>query len=186
MVFGQTATMAVTTEELRRRFPLVNDHPDVAGVLRQPDLLAALGPLLAGPFAPQGVTKVIAPEARGPIIGALAAVHLGAGLLLARRQGTNHPGADLTIESAPTWRGVPSTFTVRSFDLTPEDRVLVVDDWITTGNSLRAVRDLVLDAGATYLGASVIVDKAEPAVLAELGAHGLVVFDEIAGQPKRA
>ena len=186
MVFGQTAAMVVTAQELRRRFPLVNDHPDIAGVLRQPDLLAALGPLLAEPFVAHGVTKVIAPEARGPIIGALAAVQLGAGLLLARRDGTNHPGADRTIESAPTWRGVPSTFTVRSFDLTPDDRVVVVDDWITTGNSLRAVRDLVVDSGATYLGASVVVDKTDAAVLAELDVRCLVGFDEITIQPKRA
>ncbi len=178
--------MPVTVEELQRRFPMVNDHPDVAGVLRQPDLLAALGPMLAAPFEGHGVTKVIAPEARGPILGALAAVHLEAGLLLARRHGTNHPGADITIESAPTWRGVPSTFTSRSFDLNVHDRVVIVDDWITTGNSLRAVRDLVVGVGATYLGASVIVDKATPAVLDELDVRCLVSFDQIGAQPKRA
>lgn len=171
--------MTVSAAELRRRFPLVNDHPDVAGVLRQPDLLASLGPLLAAPFRNDGVTTVIAPEARGPILGALVAAELGTGLLLARRAGTNHPGADLHVDSAPTWRGTASSFIARSFDLSTDDRVLVVDDWITTGNSVRAVADVVAETGATLLGTAVLVDKTDATTRAELGVHALVGFDEI-------
>ncbi|MGA1051281.1 MAG: hypothetical protein ACO3WU_03200 [Ilumatobacteraceae bacterium] len=55
-------------------FPLVNEHPDVAGVLRDAELLSILGPALAEPFRRTGVTAVCAPEARGPIRGALGAV----------------------------------------------------------------------------------------------------------------
>ena len=41
---------------LLSRFPLVNDHPDVAGLLRDPAALRALGPALADPFRDRGVT----------------------------------------------------------------------------------------------------------------------------------
>lgn len=160
-------------------FPLVNEHPDVAGVLRQPDLLRMLGPALATPFADADITAVCAPEARGPILGALVAAELGAGLVLVRKDDRNHPGADRRVESAPTWRGAPESFQSRSWDLGPHDRVLVVDDWITTGSSIRAVRTLALEAGATYVGASVLVDKADPDTLDDLGTTCLVRFDEI-------
>ncbi len=53
---------------LLTRFPLVDGHPDVAGVLRDPGSLALLGPALAAPFRDAGITKVLAPEARGPIV----------------------------------------------------------------------------------------------------------------------
>ena len=53
-----------------------------------------LGPALAAPYSRSGVSKVFAPEARGPIVGALAARELGAGLVLARKDERNHPGAD--------------------------------------------------------------------------------------------
>lgn len=157
-------------------FPLVNDHPDVAGVLRDPELLAATGRLLAEPFRTQGITAVLAPEARGPILGALVAVELGAGLVLARKTDRNHPGADIPVESAPTWRGVSETFLGRSFDLQPRDRVLIVDDWITTGSTIRAARNIVQLLGATYVGAAVLVNKSDAETLEELEVHTLVDF----------
>jgi adenine phosphoribosyltransferase len=160
-------------------FPLVNDHPDVAGVLRQPRLLERLGPALAGPFVDAGVTAVCAPEARGPILGALVAAELGAGLVLVRKDERNHPGADRRVESAPTWRGTTEWFQARSWDLGPDDRVLVVDDWVTTGSSIRAVRDLAERAGTTCVGASVLVNKASDDTVAELDVSWLVRFDEL-------
>jgi adenine phosphoribosyltransferase len=165
--------------ELVAGFPLVNDHPDIAGVLRQPHLLARLGPALAAPFVDAGISAVCSPEARGPILGALVAVELGAGLVLVRKDDRNHPGADRRIESAPTWRGASERFQARSWDLGPGDRVLVVDDWVTTGNSLRAVRKLTAAAGAEYVGASVLVNKADEATLDELDVAWLVSFEEL-------
>ena len=100
-------------QRMRAGFPLVNDHPDVAGVLRQPELLALLGPALAAPFRPEGVTAVCAPEARGPILGALVALELGAGLVLVRKDDRNHPGADRRVESGPTWRVTTESFQTR-------------------------------------------------------------------------
>ena len=161
------------------RFPLVDGHPDVAGLLRQAEILRLLGPALAAPFRADAVTVVCAPEARGPILGALVAVELGAGLVLIRKEDRNHPGADRRVVSDPTWRGEPEVFQTRSWDLSPGDRVLVVDDWITTGSSIEAVRRLVHEAGAVYVGASVIVNKAAPATTDELGAHWLVNFADL-------
>ena len=176
---------ALDLREARRRirsaFPLVHGHPDVAGVLRQPDLLRLLGPAMAAPFVAAGVTVVCAPEARGPILGALVAAELGAGLMLVRKVDRNHPGADRRVESGVTWRGSTEAFQARSWDLSPGDLVLVVDDWITTGSSIRAVRTLVEGAGGLYVGASVLVDKTDGDTRRDLQVHALVGYDEIIG-----
>ena len=164
--------------------PLVNDAPHVAGLLRDPAALAALGPLLAAPWADAGIDVVIAPEARGPIIGALVANELGAGLVLLRKEGQNHPGADTTVTSAPTWRGEQQVFRARSFDFDPGTRVIAVDDWITTGNSIRAARDAALGFGAVFVGTSAVVDKTDAATRAELNVHTLVAFDAILDAPR--
>ncbi|MFN3217326.1 MAG: phosphoribosyltransferase family protein [Acidimicrobiales bacterium] len=164
---------------LLERFPLVGDHPDVAGLLRDADALAALGPALVAHYREAGITAVVAPEARGPVLGALAAVSLGVGLVVVRKDPANHPGADLKVRSEPTWRGAPIDFQGRSFDLDPSDRVLIVDDWITTGSSIRAVAAVVGQIGATVVGVSVLVDKAEPATLVELDVRALVRFSDI-------
>jgi adenine phosphoribosyltransferase len=172
-----------TRRLLVERFPLVADHPDVAGVLRDAELLALIGPALAAPFVGSGATKVCAPEARGPILGALAATSLGVGLVLARKDERNHPGADRRTTSDRTWRGSAEVFLTRSFDFASDDRVLVVDDWITSGSSIRALADAVTAHGATYAGASVLVDKAAPGVLAELQVVALVRFGDLVAKP---
>lgn len=175
----QVSADVSVSARLVREFPLVDAHPDVAGVLRDPGLLRLLGPALVAPFRDVGITKVCAPEARGPILGALAATELGVGLVLARKDERNHPGADHRVESMPTWRGTTEVFLTRSFDFAVDDRVLVVDDWITSGSSIAALAGAIAAHGATYVGAAVLVDKAEPSTLDRLRVRALVRFVDV-------
>ncbi len=126
----------------------------------------------------------MAPEARGPILGALVAVELGAGLLLLRKSERNHPGADLRVTSAPTWRGHAEDFQARSFDLEPSDVVLVVDDWITTGSTVDAIASIVSQTGAIVAGVAAVVNKTnaetrQRLVSHGLGVHSLVDFEQL-------
>lgn len=170
-------------DDVRRRlteaFPLVNNHPDIAGVLRSADWLATVGSALAQPFRDRGVTMVLAPEARGPILGALVARELEVGLSLARKLDRNHPGADIPVRSEPTWRGTTETFQGRSFDLQASDRVLIVDDWITTGSTVKAAINMLRITGSSHAGTAVLMNKATPELLKELHVHWLVAFDDV-------
>ena len=85
----------------------------------------------------------------------------------------------MPIESPPTWRGQTETFMGRSFDLDQTDRVLIVDDWITTGSTLIAARTMIEQLGATYLGAAALMNKATAETIAEHKVHTLVEFDTI-------
>ena len=125
----------------------------------------------------------MAPEARGPVLGALVAKELGAGLVLVRKDGRNHPGADIRTESDATWTGERQLFQGRSFDLNDSDIVLVVDDWITTGNTARAVIATITGTGARCAGVSVIVNKSVDDVISELSVRWLVLFDDIVKNP---
>lgn len=165
--------------ELEANFPLVAGHPDVAGLFRDPAMMALIGPAMAAPYLTNPPTVVVAPEARGQIVGALVASQLEAGLVLVRKQDRNHPGADVEIVSEPTWSGRTEVFQGRSFDIGPSDRVLVVDDWVTTGNSIRAVNEYARACRSTVIGAAVIVDKAAPSTISSLAIHALVAFDTI-------
>ena len=164
---------------LSENFPLVNDHPDVAGLLGDPYILQNLGAAMASSFHDEGITKVIAPEARGPVLGALVATCLKAGLVFVRKEGRNHPGADQTITSEQTWTGERIRFLTRSFDLDESDRILVVDDWATTGNTIRAAKQFANQMRATYIGSSVIVNKAVQSTLDELNVAWLINFNNL-------
>ncbi|MFH1406454.1 MAG: orotate phosphoribosyltransferase [Candidatus Omnitrophota bacterium] len=49
----------------------------------------------------------------------------------------------------------------RGFSISPKDRVLVVEDVVTTGGSTKEVIELVKNAGAQLVGAGAIVDRSE-------------------------
>jgi adenine phosphoribosyltransferase len=76
--------------------------------------------------------------------------------------------------TAPDYRGRVVTLSVRARLFAPSDRVLVVDDWVVTGAQLATLRALVKEAGATYVGAAVIVDGCQPTATAELGLRSLL------------
>jgi adenine phosphoribosyltransferase len=139
---------------------------DPTGWWRDPGLLAALGPALAA-LAPERPTLVMGPQSRGSLLGALTAQHLGVGLLEVRKE--RAPGADSdrwwTATTPPDYRDRHLEMGVRRRHLTAGERVLLVDDWIDTGGQVTACRAVVEQSGATWLGAAVIVDGLEDAVL---------------------
>ncbi len=95
---------------------------------------------LAGQFKDKGVELVI-----GPAIGAIqmsyeVSRHLGVRNIFAERE-----------NGAMTLR--------RSFEIKPGQKVLVVEDVVTTGGSVREVIDLVREHGGEVVGVGVVVDR---------------------------
>jgi adenine phosphoribosyltransferase len=130
---------------------------------------------LARPFGHAGVTKVLALEARGFVLGTAVSLELGAGLVLVRKEGSIHPGPKATVVAAPDWRGREQMLRVQRHVLGPGDRALVVDDWAETGSAARASRTLVAECGAAYVGLSLLVDQLEDDVRAEVAPVASVV-----------
>lgn len=51
----------------------------------------------------------------------------------------------------------------RGFQIAPHERVLVVEDVITTGGSAKEVVDLVEERGGTVIGVGTLIDRGDPA-----------------------
>lgn len=165
-------------DALLRTFRWTHGHADFAAVFRDPHALALLGPALAAPFAKDGITAVVALEARGFVLGALCAEQLGVGLVLARKPGSIHPGEKVEVVSAPDWRGREVRISIARV-LTPTDKVLLVDDWIETGSQASAVKAAVSACGAELFGTSVIVDDTTAEVRRDLNVVAVVTSDEL-------
>ncbi|MDQ1437647.1 MAG: adenine phosphoribosyltransferase [Acidimicrobiaceae bacterium] len=159
---------------LLRSFRWNGGHADFAPVFLDPDVLAALGPALAAPFRDAAVTAVVALEARGFVLGALAARELGLGLVLARKPGSMHPGADTELGTEPDWRGRLIDVRISRTAIRPGDRLLLVDDWIQTGSQARTVSRLVHRLGGSLVGVSVLVDDTTDSVRRDLGVVSVV------------
>jgi len=135
-------------------------------VLQHPAHAAALGAALGARTRDRGATAVLSPALGGVVIGHEVGRALNVRAVFAERQ-----------EGVLTLR--------RGFTLGSDDRVLVVEDVLTTGGSTRETIAVARAAGATVVGAAAIIDRgSEPArldvPLASLAHHPLPTFDPAA------
>jgi len=65
----------------------------------------------------------------------------------------------------------------RGFEIGPDERVLVVDDIMTTGGSVQETIDAVRSAGAQVVGAAVLVDRSGGAASLGVPLHALWTLD---------
>jgi orotate phosphoribosyltransferase len=109
-------------------------------LLQHPTEAIRFGQALADSFRDQRIETVAAPAIGGIIIGYEVARQLGARFIWTERE-----AGEMTLR-----RG----FTVQS-----GERVLVVEDVITTGGSTRETIETLRDAGALVVGAASIIDR---------------------------
>lgn len=128
---------------------------DITPLLREPSAFATAIELLTDGFDPAGVTSVVGIEARGFILGAPVAHRLGAGFVPVRKEGKLP--AETSAASYELEYG-HATIEVHSDAFAPGDRVLIVDDVLATGGTVRATIDLVRAAGAEVLGVNVLME----------------------------
>jgi xanthine phosphoribosyltransferase len=69
--------------------------------------------------------------------------------------------------------------------LRPEDRILIIDDFLASGQTIRALVRLVCHAGAELVGVGALIEKAFEGGRSELASlnvplHALVVITEMA------
>lgn len=111
-------------------------------VLQYPHYTERLCCLIADHFRGRGVQVVAGPTTGGIIISFEVARQLGVRSVFAEKEG----------EKRVFRRG----FTIES-----GERVLVVDDVLTTGKSIREVMEVVSSLGGNIIGIAVLVDRAE-------------------------
>lgn len=154
---AETGPIEQARQAFLRSFRWTDGHADFSRVLAEGSTLDLLGQALAEPFRDSDITAVVAPEAKGFVLGALCARELHVGIVLARKPGSLHPGSNLEVTSRPDWRGRRINFRLSAI-LGPCDRVLLVDDWIETGAQLTSIQQMVEQTEAVLVGASVVVD----------------------------
>ena len=134
-------------------------------VLQHPEHAAALGEGIAARTRHLGPTVVLSPALGGIVIGQEVGRALGVRAIFAERQ-----DGKLALR--------------RGFSLSRADRVLVVEDVITTGLSTRETVDVATAAGASVAGAAAIVDRGDNDATLGLPLFALVKLDVPAYQPE--
>ena len=124
-------------------------------LLQYPQYTAVIATQLAEPFRDLAVKSVIGPAMGGIILAYETARSLGARALFAE------PSGEKMILR-------------RGFNIEAGEKVLVVEDAVTTGGSVQKVINLLLDLQAEPVGVAAIIDRSAGKVHFGLPAHFLL------------
>ena len=111
-----------------------------AKVLQYPEYLTAFSIMISDEFEKIEPDVVISPAIGGIVLGTEVGTQLGCRTIFAERK-----NGEMVIR--------------RGFEIESGERVLIVEDVITTGGSIKEVMKLVLDRGAEIVGVGVLVDR---------------------------
>lgn len=130
---------------------------DITPLFSDEQGLAAVVDDIADHFKKRGITKVVGAEARGFLIGAPVAYHLGAGFVPARKPGKLP--REVYSEKYALEYGTDE-LEIHKDSLTPDDKVLIVDDLVATAGTAVATAKLIERAGAEVMGFAFILELA--------------------------
>lgn len=124
-------------------------------------LFSEMGKEFARLFAGCNVNKILTIEASGIGIAAIAAQEFGCPVVFAKKNKTKNIAGDVWTSKVESFtHGRVYDIIVSKDFLTPEDRVLIIDDFLAMGSALHGLIQLVHDSGATLVGAGIAVEKA--------------------------
>ncbi len=116
-----------------------------ARVLQHPEWLQEFAGRITAEFSNEPVDCVISPAVGGIVLGTEVGRQLGARTIFAERE-----NGKMTLR--------------RGLEIKPGEKVLVVEDVVTTGGSVKEVMELTEERGGEIVGVGVVVDRSNGTV----------------------
>ena len=111
-------------------------------------------------FSGENVTKILTIEASGIGIACIAAQYFHVPVIFAKKSQTKNIDGDVYTSKVLSFtHGKEYDIIVSKKYLNPEDRILIIDDFLARGSALLGLTKLVSDSGATLVGAGIAVEK---------------------------
>ena len=106
------------------------------------------------------ITKILTAEASGIALAAICSDRFGVPMVFAKKaKGDNLEGGLYQSEIfSYTYRRKVTLLVAKDW-ITPQDRVLIVDDFMARGEAMHGLIDMVTQAGAELVGIGVAVEK---------------------------
>jgi adenine phosphoribosyltransferase len=150
---------------------------DITSILTNPPAFRYCVDAMVEHYQGKGIDAIAAIEARGFLFAAPFAVRMGVPLILIRKKG-KLPGK--TLVKSYSLEYAQAAIELHREDVPPGARILLTDDLIATGGTLRAARELLTEAGAVVTGIFGVVGLPSlnfRAVLGDIPIHTLIEYD---------
>ena len=131
-----------------------------AKVLQYPEYLTIFSALISDQFQNEKPDVVISPAIGGIVLGTEIGVKLGCRTIFAERK-----NGEMVIS--------------RGFNLDKEENVLIVEDVITTGGSVKEVMDIVYASGANIIGLGTLVDRSNGTIKLHNNQYSIIKMDTV-------
>ena len=108
-----------------------------------------------------GVNKILTIEASGIGIACLTAQFFDCPVVFAKKAKTKNISPDVySAEAVSYTHGGTSAVIVSKEFISAKDRILMIDDFLANGAALSALASIAEQAGATVVGAGIVIEKA--------------------------
>ena len=148
--------------DLKRHIRGIADFPkpgilfyDISTLLAHADAWKATVRRLAEELRPYEPDLLVGIESRGFLVAAPLALKLGCGFVMVRKKG-KLPGK--TISYSYDLEYGTDTIQIQADAVRPGDKVVVLDDLLATGGTMRAAIDLFRNVGAEVKAAATIIE----------------------------
>lgn len=112
-------------------------------------------------YEDSSVTKILTIEASGIGIACISAQFFKVPVIFAKKSKTTNIAGDVYTSKVYSYTHKTEYDIIVSKEfLRPEDRVLIIDDFLAQGSALKGLISLVRSAGATVVGCGIAIEKA--------------------------
>ena len=124
------------------------------------DLFNEIGREFKKRFEGKEINKILTIEASGIGIACIAAQHFHVPVVFAKKsQSINLEGEMLVAEVESFTHKCKNNVIVAKKFLNPEDKVLIIDDFLANGYALQGLIQIVQSAGASVEGIGIVIEK---------------------------
>lgn len=142
---------------------------DISTLFDKADCLKIMCEETANLYKDKGITKIVGIESRGFLLASAVALKLGAGVVMCRKPG-KLPGETIQLSYEKEYG--TDTICMHKGAISEDDVVLIHDDLLATGGSMKAAYDLVKKFNPKKIYINFIIE------LTIEGLHGRDVFDK--------
>ena len=124
------------------------------------ELFEEIGKEFRRRFEGEEINKILTIEASGIGIACIVAQYFHVPVVFAKKTKTKNIAGDVYTSRVESYtHGRVYDIIVSKDFLGSEDKVLLIDDFLANGKALEGLAQLVQDAGATLVGAGIIIEK---------------------------
>ena len=122
--------------------------------------LMEMGKEIARLYKDDGVTKIVTIEASGIAIAVAAGAAMGIPAVFAKKSKAANLSDDVYSGIVHSYtHGTDYTVRIDKENILSSDRLLIVDDFLATGNAIAGLLEIAEQAGASVAGAAIAIEK---------------------------